>query len=165
MANSQNLTKPLNQSTDSALFDAVSKGLMMLLARNLRFPPDRNNMGQITALLVSDIKASGINDAGLVAKTLDNLGRTLDDWPTTAQILRALKPRIEGATHHDMYMLAHNETKQFTAQDKARYSELIKQVTKRLGKTEQKPIDDQTEELLLNEARERLAQVNNRGDL
>ena len=95
-----------NLSNATDLYDAISAGFLLLAARGMHNTPSRDEIGQRSLLLTEDLKAEKLTDPDAVTRVLDTVGRTLEDWPSTALIISMLKPKKDDRPHAQMYLEA-----------------------------------------------------------
>lgn len=97
-----------NQDSGSALYDAALKGMLALLARNMKYPPDRDDLGKVAKLLAADLLAEGLTDDRKLTEVLATIGRTFEAWPSTALIMTMMRPEKQ-LPYHQLVALEQQE--------------------------------------------------------
>src|SRR3990167_5278688 len=92
------------------LFQSLSEGLYIMLARNLDFSPAASDLPFTIQVVYADLSAHGLtdDDCGRVEHALNMIGRTCQRWPTTKTIIDSLPPKY----HESHLMLEKTETEE-----------------------------------------------------
>ena len=64
---------------------------MLMLARNLKYPPKQEDMGPVAMLLVEDLIDLKLTNEKVISESLTLMGRTFEEWPSTALIINIIR--------------------------------------------------------------------------